>query len=448
MANSSSKIMTIISHEYITKIKSKGFIWGTILGPVGIIVFIGVMVLVAVLSESSSARKIAILDDTNLLGIQIVEKDTARYFLTQKSLDELEKDVRSEKLDAYLHIPKNFLDSGKAELFSLGGGGLNFVEKIERRLWRVTRNERLKQANVSEEIIKKINSGIDITTNKLTEKGTEEDHAEIFALMGYILGFVMYIIMLIYGGLVSASVIEEKSNRIVEVIVSSVRPIDIMMGKVIGIGLVGLTQIVFWIIMAVGLVLVAGPIVGSFQVDPDTMQQTMESMQQQMAAMQGGGNQEMLDNIQEGIGMVKSFIQPGIIISFIFYFVVGYLIFATIFAGIGSAVDQQSDANQLQMPVTMIVILPMLTISLVMADPDGVPAIVLSLIPFFTPTLMIVRIGATDVPIWQIAASVVLTLGTFYGALWFASRVYKVGILMYGKKPSFKDLFKWVRMSK
>jgi ABC-2 type transport system permease protein len=445
MLNNRSKIMTIISHEYLTKIKSKGFIWSTLLAPLGLLVFIGIIGGMAFLSETSNTRKIAIVDESGLIGEKVVENDTSSYFMSQKSTDELEKEVLAEKLDGYLYIPKNFLDSGRANVYSLGGGGLNFIDKLERRIWKVTRKERLLKANLTDSVIKKIEQRIDISTNKITETGTEEDYAQVFAGLGYALGFIIYMMMMIYGGLVSSSVIEEKSNRIVEVIASSVRPIDIMMGKVVGIGMVGLTQILFWMIIFVGLLLVSGPIISSFAVDPAQMQDTVAQMQQQMGPMQAGNTNEVAEGFQEAISVIMSFVTPGVIAAFIYFFLIGYLIFSTIFAGLGAAVDQQTDANQLQMPITLFAIMPMLLIQFVMSDPDSTLSVVVSLFPLFSPTLMIVRIAATDVPLWQIVSSVLLTLGTFYGILYISAKIYKVGILMYGAKPSFKDLFKWIR---
>jgi len=274
-----------------------------------------------------------------------------------------------------------------------------------------------------------------IKTYRLTEKGEQKDFTEIYAALGYFLGFVIYFLMFMYGSFVSRGVIEEKANRIVEVIASSAKPFEIMMGKVIGIGLVGLTQIAVWIAIAfVGVVLAGTFFSGS--ISPEQIAQ----MQQQPFANTGG--------MMHIAGMEIPTISPWLIIGFIYYFLAGYFIFATLFAAVGSAVDQEQDAAQLQTPITLPIIIPILLIFNVISDPDGTLAIVLSLIPFFTPILMTVRIAATQVPLWQIITSVVLTIATFYGCLIVASRIYRVGILMYGKKPTFKDLLKWFKNAK
>jgi ABC-2 type transport system permease protein len=232
--------------------------------------------------------------------------------------------------------------------------------------------------------------------------------------------------MLSYGGLVQRGVIEEKANRIIEIIASSARPYDIMMGKVIGIGAVGLTQMTIWVILSSLVMMAFGPIM--HLINPDVVNPPIAGAAQ--PGLPGGFDIPPLS--------------PWLGLGFIFYFLSGYFLYATIYAAIGSAVDQESDAQQLSMPVTMLVVLPMLFISVVISNPDGTVSTILSLIPFFTPTLMIIRIAASEVPLWQIILSTVLMIGSFMGCIYVASKIYRVGILMYGKKPKFSELIKWV----
>jgi ABC-2 type transport system permease protein len=214
---------------------------------------------------------------------------------------------------------------------------------------------------------------------------------------------------------------------------SSARPFEIMMGKVIGIGAVGLTQVLFWVIISAVLLNFGGSIVGQF-VGPDTIMK-----------------QGMMSSVQHTslpAGFELPYISPWLFVAFIFYFLSGYFLYATLFAAVGSAVDQESDAQQLQAPVSMMIVIPILFIGSVISNPDGVLSVVLSLFPFFSPMLMIVRLAATQVPVWQIILSVILMLSTFLGSVWVAARIYRVGILMYGKKPKFKDIFKWIRLAR
>ena len=267
-------------------------------------------------------------------------------------------------------------------------------------------------------------------TQKGTQKGTEKDYTEVYAGLGYFLGFFIYFMMLMYGSIVMRSVIEEKANRIIEVIASSVKPKEIMLGKVIGIGSLGLSQVLIWVGASVILMAVAGPIISSFMPSQQTMTQGMNIA------------------VQPKMPFDIPNISISIYVAFIFYFLSGYFIYSMMFAAIGSAVDQETDAQQLQTIVMLPIILPIFFMTAIITNPDGTLAIILSLIPFFAPILMIVRIAATQVPIWQIVLSVLLILGTFFGLLWSAAKIYRTGILMYGKKPKLGDIIKWLRLAK
>jgi ABC-2 type transport system permease protein len=432
------KIGTIIQHEYTSRVKSKSFLLGTILAPLGIALIMGIAIAVAVMSRGDTEKKLAVLDKTELLGEKIVQRDTSKYYLTNLTEAELSKQVLAGEIDGYLVIPGDFLENGNAVVYTPGGGGLGFVESLESNTEHVVLRERLTQIGADESVIRLVETGVSISTKKVTEEGAKEDFSQAFAVVGYILGFVIYGLMFTYGSIVMRGVIEEKANRIVEVIASSAKPFEIMFGKVVGIGLMGLTQVMFWIIL-ISIFYFAGIAIASSIIEPETIQAAAANAQ--AMDMQQSGQAEMLETIKD------ISISPWIIIGFIFYFLAGYFIYSTLFAAVGSAVDQEQDAGQLTMPVTIPIIIPILFVQSIMSNPDGTLAIVLSLIPFFSPILMIVRIAATDVPFWQIASSIILLIGTFFGALWIASRIYRTGILMYGKKPSFKDIFKWIRLS-
>lgn len=430
--SSTSKIKTIIAHEYITKVKTKGFIITTLIGPLLLLAVIFIPILVTILGEDSTERKIAIIDYTDKLGRQIELQDTSKYFLSYQPEESLRKEVLKGKLDGYLVIPKDFLKRGIANVYTMGGGGIGFINKIENNVREIARKERLREAGVDLSVIKLVEEGVEINTQKITKEGTEKDYAEAYAVVGYVFGFIIYTLMLLYGSFVSRGVIEEKANRIIEVIASSARPFEIMMGKVIGIGCVGLTQVLFWVILSIVLMYLVAPMLGGLIHDPEMLKTQMMNANQQM-------------NVPAGFEIPK--ISPWIFVAFIFYFLSGYFLYATLFAAVGSAVDQESDAQQLQLPIMLPIIIPILLVGYVISNPESPVSIILSLIPLFTPILMMVRVAATPVPLWQVIASVVLMVASFYGCVWIASRIYRVGILMYGKKPSLKDLFKWVRQS-
>ncbi len=424
------KIFTIIQHEYTTRVKSKGFIVATILGPIFMLLLIAIPAAVQIMSMDSTEKKLAVVDQTGRIGEKLVMSDTSKYFLVNESQESLQSKVNEGKLDGYVLLGSDFITTGSADVFTKGGGGIGFLSSLEGSLKSVLTNERLKDIGAAPEFMKLIEKGVTVKTQKVTEKGTEKDFAAASAAIGYVLGFLIYMMLLIYGAMVMRGVVEEKANRIVEVLASSARPMEIMMGKVIGIGAVGLTQVLFWVIMSALLFSVGVPILDSMITKPEMVAAGMQA--------QGSGI-----NIME---IVPTSIDPWLIIGFFYYFLVGYFIYAALYAGIGSAVDQESDAQQLSTVITLPVIIPILLVGSIINNPDSTLAVIMSLIPFFTPIIMLVRVSSTDVPFWQIATSVVLTLLTLWGTLWAASRVYRIGILMYGTKPKLSDLIKWVRM--
>lgn len=431
---STAKIWTIIKHEYITKVKSKGFIISTILGPLILAAFIAIPIVITIITMGDSEKKIAIVDLSNKnIGQKLVNIDTAKYILSNQSLSELRGKLQNREIDGYFFIPEDITTKNKITIYTRGGGGIAFIANVEKNLSKIIRYERLSEAGLDPELIDRTDKGIEVQTEKITEDGSKKDYAEIFAGVGYFLGFLIYMMMFMYGSLVMRAVIEEKANRIIEVIASSAKPFEIMFGKVVGIGAVGLTQVLVWVVLSFGILSLVGPLASMFAPSPETV----------TAAMPMDGKEAMF---------MKNFEIPEIslwlILGFIFYFLSGYFIYSTLFAAVGSAVDQESDAQQLMTPITLPIIIPILFIGSVISNPDGVLALVLSLIPFFSPILMIVRVAATDVPLWQILISVFLMVSTFLGCLWLAAKIYRTGILMYGKKPTFKDIFRWLKLAK
>lgn len=431
-----SKIFTIIQHEYLIRVKTKGFVIGTLLGPLGMLLLIAIPIVVTLLSADTTEKRIAVIDKSNKIGTLAVKKSPDKYYLTEENEETLKKATLEEEIDGYLLIPEDILTSGEINVFTRGGGGIGFVSQIESVFGRIVRHERLLNAGADTSVINLVDRGITLETQKITQKGEEKDFTEAYAMVGYFFGFVIYIMMLLYGTMVMRGVIEEKANRIIEVIASSAKPFEIMFGKVFGIGLVGLTQVLIWVVIGAGLIAAVSPIMNL--INPTDMMPAQMTQQGMAQAVQ----QASAPNFE-----IPS-ISLWLVIGFIFYFLSGYFVYATLFAAVGSAVDQEQDAQQLQWPVTIPIIIPMLFIGSVIGNPDSMLSIVLSLVPFFSPMLMVVRVAATNVPVWQIGLSVVLMISSFIVSLWVAAKIYRVGILMYGKKPSVKDLVKWFMMAK
>jgi ABC-2 type transport system permease protein len=417
----------------VSKVKTKGFVIGTILAPLAIVALIGIIVYVATMFGDTS-KKLAIIDQEGSVAQSLIEADTSLYYHTAKSEAELKKELQKESIDGFVVIPNNILDSGKALVFTSGGGGLGFISSLEDNLTNIVRVKRLKIIGTDPSVISLMEQDVTVITNKVTETGEiEKDDTRAMAFVGYGLGFAMYFLVFIYGSFVSRGVIEEKSNRIVEVLASSAKPFEIMMGKVIGIGMVGLTQIVFWIVLGIGLMAVLGPMLFS---DPESMKAMADMAQSQGNTM-----------ASQAQGFSMPGINFGLILGFLFYFLLGYFTYASFFAGVGAAVDNEQDAAQLQLPVTLPIILGIMLTPQVMSNPDSALAITLSIVPLTSPLIMIVRLAATNVPILQLLASIVALLGFFLFAVWVSAKIYRVGILMTGKKPKFSDLIKWIKMS-
>lgn len=429
--NKSNKIWTIISFEFISRVKSKGFIISTILGPLFLVALIVIPGIVAALSMNDTGKKIAILDETGIVAERVIKSDPKVFYKSPKTQEELKNAVLKEEIDAFLFIRNDVFQTAEVTVYTPGGGGLGYLEKIENILSEIVREKRLIDKGFDKTVIELVESNVQVNSVKVTEEGTQKDYTEFFSVFGYILGFMIYMLMFAYGGIVMRGVINEKVNRIIEVINSSAKPMQIMMGKIFGIGAVGLLQVLIWITVAAVISIASGSILPFFLGNQSTGPLTtgMEVPAQSMP-------------------FEIPVIPIGVWISFLFFFLVGYFIYSALFAAIGSAVDQEEDAAQLQTPVTMPLIIPLLFMPAILGNPDGTLAIILSLIPFFSPIIMTARIAATSVPVWQIAASVILCLATLYLTIWFASKIYRVGILMYGKKPSFKDLFRWIKLAK
>lgn len=438
LLTSMGKIGVIIAHEYTTRVKSKWFIIATLLGPVGMLALILIPALVMILAGESPRGKVAVIDRYSPIGAAVYASDTARFTLAGDLSEEVLKErVLSEELEAYVLVPQDLLQGGALQLFSRGGTGLTFNEEIATAFQPVVVRARLAQMGADTSVIGVVEQEVDIAALKLNDQGTtEQDASEASAAIGYGSGFAIYFLIFIYGTMVMRGVVEEKANRIVEVMASSVQPFQLMMGKVVGIGLVGLTQVTLWIVLVTGSMLAIAPFLSS-AVDGAT-------------AM----NPEQLQAMQQGVGgssamAVGGFAVPSIsagpILLAVFMFLAGYFMYATLFAAVGSAVDQEADAQSLTLPITLPVVLTMTFIGYVVSAPNAPLSVALSLIPLFSPILMTVRIAATDVPWWQVGLSMFLLVAAFLGAVWMASRIYRIGILSYGKKPTFKEIARWLR---
>lgn len=417
------KLFIIIKREFLTRVRTKAFIITTILVPFGLAAILFIPIVIQML-ESDTTHQIAIVDNTNTVFTKLAEIDSVRYHdYSGRDINELRQMVMDGEIEGYVTInDKNIQDNESLELIYSGGGGISLISSVEDDFESVFRDVRLSRADASAEIRKILETETDMNTTKLTEEG-EEESANTFFLsgLGYLMAFIIYGAIFGYGGYVMRSVIEEKTSRIIEVVASSAKPFELLLGKVLGIGGLGITQFVIWVLAGAGLLAFSGPIAAMFAT-PD---------------VNGAAASSSLPEIPE--------IDPSIGVYFILFFVMGYLIYSAVLAAIGAAVDSESDTQQLMLPVMVPVIIAIILLPRVAVDPDSTFSVISSLIPFFSPVLMIARIPITDVPFWEIGLSIVLMIGTFIGLMWLSSKIYRVGILSYGKSANFRELLKWIR---
>jgi len=425
-----SKIWTVLKSEFGRRVRSKWFIIMTLAGPVFLIGLMVVPSFVGYLASQSTARTIAVVDGTDVLSQQFVDASNERFQFVPgtEGSGAARSAVEEGTLDGFLVLPAGLLQGeGSATYYSVEGGGLTLEMELQNVLDTVVDDFRLAESNAPREIIELLRSKPELHLLRITEEGEQADSTAASSLIGVIMGFFMYGAMFIYGAYVMHGVMEEKQSRVLEIIVSSVRPFELLMGKVLGIGAMGLLQMGAWAGILLLLTMSAGGIISLF-LDPADLNLPA-----------GAGQEELLAAADFAL---PSF-QPSLFIWFLLFFFGGYLLYASLLAAVGSAVEHQQDAQALMLPLTALIIIPILFITVIVESPNTTLSVVLSLIPFFSPILMIVRIAVTSVPFWQVLASFLLLCGTFVGAVWVSSRIYRVGILMYGKRPTIKDLVRW-----
>lgn len=409
-----NKIFLIIKREYLSRVKKKSFIIMTFLTP---LLFAGIYGLIGFFTYEGITdwhNKVAVVSANQTLQGKLKSNDNIEYVYLNKPLEEAKKMLNAD-YDYLLYIPEFSLANPKGiELF----GAKQPVSKINRQisdnLEELIRTQKLKESGLSQSIIDKLETTVYIATKKIAETGHEEDiSADINIAISFAAGVVMFMFIMIYGTQVMRGVIEEKTSRVIEIIISSVKPFQLMMGKIIGVALVGLTQFLLWIILTI-------TIIGTISTFVNT--------------------ENLFADIQNGLANLDLI---KIISVFIFYFLGGYLFYSALYAAIGSAVDSETETQQFMIPVIMPLFLGYaLSVSVVNIDPYGNIAFWLSMIPFTSSIAMVVRLPY-GVPGWELAVSMAALILGFIGTVWVASRIYRTGILMYGKKNTFKEMIKW-----
>ena len=431
------KIFLVTQREFITRVRKKSFIVMTLAAPLLIVLFYGLIFYFAINKDiGASKKKIYVSDQSgNYMG-KLKNSETLEFTFGYVVKEKEQQFLTDEDYYALLVIPNTSPDSlKKVSLYTKDQAGLSTVLYIEKQLENEVKNTLLKNNGIDASILKTINqTSINISTIKVTEKGLENGNVGASTVLGYIGAIMIYMFIFMYGVQIMRGVIEEKSNRIVEVIISSIKPFELMMGKITGIALVGITQFTIWIVLvSVFGSGVSGAIMSNMGIGADAQQ-----------AMAQGGQASANGEISEVMEALINFNFVYFIGMFLFYFIGGYLFYGALFAAIGSAVDNETDTQQFMLPITMPLIFALVIAqSAITSDPNGTLAFWLSVIPFTSPVVMMVRLPF-DVPTWQVIVSMISLVIGFIFTTWMAGRIYRIGILMYGKKPSYKLIAKWL----
>ncbi len=449
---SKSKIAIIIGKEYSTRVKKRSFILVTLLTPLLLAALMVVPSLIMLYSGSESTR-IRVSDNSGIVMPYFENTKEVTYEgMGSADIDTIKDNFDSYNCDVVLYIsPLDTLKNATVVAFSNKQVNLDLRTSIKEIIDKALENNKLAAYNIPniDQIMDEVKTDVSVKTYEITDNGdTKESKVEIYMAIGYLASFLIYMFVFMFGSMVMRSVIEEKSNRIVEVIVSSVKPMQLMMGKIIGVALVALTQFVIWIALTLAIVIGFGAVTGITGGDGAQSQQVQLAMSNPVA---GDQIQAITDNIPADEDGIQSYINAisqvnfvQIILVFVIYFVLGYLLYASMFAAVGAACDNEADTQQLVLPVTLPLIVGLFIMLHTFQHPDSVLSFWGSMIPFTSPMVMMARISY-GVPFWELAVSVCVLIATFVFIAYLSSKIYRTGILMYGKKNGWKELFKWMR---
>ena len=458
------KLGIIIEREYLNKVKKKSFLLTTFGVPILFAAMYAVMIFIMLRTEGDSKR-IAVIDNSGI----VMEKLENTKQLTFTQLSETDPEAVKNNLsdiDADILLYISPLDSATksvtATTYADKPMGMETAEVIENRINDAVEAYRIDSYGIEglDQILADVHSNIHLTSYTVDEKGKETiSQSEVYMIISMLLAMGLYMFIAIFSGMVMSSVIEEKSSRVVEVLVSSVKSTELMFGKIIGVALVALTQFLLWIVLTVLIIGIIGGVVGMDKLTGGMDSSQMEQIQEMSTMGTGMGNtldlQALTDTttVAEGptgmqaiLGTLSSLNYTQIFVSFFLFFIFGYLLYASLFAAIGSAVENEADTQQLQIPVTIPLLIGFFVAFYAFRSPESSLVWWFSMIPFTSPIVMLARIPF-GVATWELILSIGLLILTFVACAWVSAKIYKVGILMYGKKSTFKDLWKWLKQS-
>ncbi|RPD39184.1 ABC transporter permease [Chitinophaga barathri] len=430
-----NKIWIIIKREYLTRVKKKSFIVTTLLLP---LLFVAMLVVPVLIMSGGDSEKVAVVDESQFFEGKLADEGETHYKFVQANIDTLKNTYTKLGYTGVLHIPKMDINRPPSIIY-YSKGQMNIILKsnMEKKVEAAIEDKRMELAGIDKAKLEGIRVNVDIVN--LAGKEEKKGSAGLAYGIGYGAGFLIYIILLVFGTVVMRGVMEEKMNRIAEVMISSVKPFQLMMGKIIGIAFVGLTQFLIWIVLIVGLYTLLIMLFG-----PEATDAAMKSN----AMANSGNNAAAEEAVKQMMGVMEGVNWTFIIFCFLFYFLGGYLFYAALFAAVGSLVNEDpNDAQSLTFPVTIPVIFSIFIMIASVRNPNSSLAVWGSMIPFSSPIVMMARIPygvPGTVPYWQLGLSMALLIAGFIGTTWVAAKIYRTGILLYGKKVTLKEVAKWV----
>ena len=434
-----NKIGLIIKREYVTRVRKRSFLILTFLAPIFMAAIYIIPIMLA-LHSSNEHLRVAVVDESHWFEERFHDtKEHTFVLMPSQPIDSVKELVKSGVFDMALYVPPTQLNiPSNAIVYSIRQVPMEVESYISGVMQKEIEEQKLMAQGVDPEIVSAAKTNVNLQIMRMDEKGNEkETFTKVQFALGIGLAMLVYMFIIFFGGQVMQGVSEEKTNRIIEVIVSSVKPFQLMMGKIIGVSLVALTQFVMWILLTGALYLGFSAYMGLS--NPDILSQGTV-MAQEITANDITNN----EGVQNILQIVHSIDFGTIICCFLAFFILGYLLYATLYAAVGSLVDNNTDSQQFTLSITVPLIVAIITSFYIVNNPDGSLSVWLSMIPFTSPISMMVRIPF-GVPIWQIVLSIVLLAGTFVLMTWIAAKIYRTGILMYGKKLSYKEIFKWLK---
>jgi len=444
-----NKIWLIIEREYLTRVKKKSFLLITLLGP--LVLALGGAAAIWLTMKEDVTHKVLVIDDKAPAFNNLQDTKNVKFnYANNMDLQQSKEMFYESDYTCILWIPDNIESGGITKLFYKKQPSANVIRGIEDQVEGVVEELKLEQYKIDKADFRAVKTNFTLNAIKYSETGDEEKLDKGKTYIGFAFGLLIYMFIFLYGVQVMRGVIEEKSNRIIEVIITSVRPFHLMLGKIIGVGLVSLTQFALWIILTLGVFSIAqATILDSFSAEKISAQSQVTPEIAKDLETQGKIDKTGLMDPNNIISRTNWTVMIAL---FMFYFLGGYFLYGALFAAVGSAVDNETDTQQFMMPITSpLVIAYIFSATSVVQNPEGPIAFWLSIFPLTSPIAMLVRValgvGEGGIPIWEVALSIFLLILGSIVAVWFAAKIYRVGILMHGKKPSYKELWKWLKYS-